>query len=267
MRLVCPSCGARYEVDDGAIPQTGRDVQCSACDHGWFQPGQAMLKAEPSLAAAPRAGTIPRRALNDDLLAILREEAEREAARRRAESAQEMETQEAFNLEDPEANTRLGTAAATQPAGRHRPAPDFGGLDDDAKGDDDAEGDVGADPGDEGTQPPQARRGRERLPDIEDISSTLAAAADRNALVIVENSPEKAARRGSGFTAGFLTVVGIAALLIMVYAFAPRIVVKLPQIRGALETYVVAIDEGRIWLDARLQSMIDKMQPSDDKVP
>lgn len=38
MRLVCPNCGAQYEVPDNVIPQGGRDVQCSNCGHTWFQP-------------------------------------------------------------------------------------------------------------------------------------------------------------------------------------------------------------------------------------
>ncbi|MDI3336468.1 zinc-ribbon domain-containing protein [Defluviimonas aestuarii] len=42
MRLICPSCGAQYEVDDSVIPETGRDVQCSNCGHAWFQ--QSALK-------------------------------------------------------------------------------------------------------------------------------------------------------------------------------------------------------------------------------
>jgi predicted Zn finger-like uncharacterized protein len=37
MRLVCPNCGAQYEVPDEVIPQGGRDVQCSSCGHTWFQ--------------------------------------------------------------------------------------------------------------------------------------------------------------------------------------------------------------------------------------
>jgi predicted Zn finger-like uncharacterized protein len=37
MRLICPNCGAQYEVDAGVIPETGRDVQCSNCGHTWFQ--------------------------------------------------------------------------------------------------------------------------------------------------------------------------------------------------------------------------------------
>ncbi|MDQ7081417.1 MAG: zinc-ribbon domain-containing protein, partial [Paracoccaceae bacterium] len=38
MRLVCPNCRAHYEVDDDAIPEGGRSVQCSACGETWFQP-------------------------------------------------------------------------------------------------------------------------------------------------------------------------------------------------------------------------------------
>ncbi len=37
MRLICPNCDAEYEVDDAAIPDAGRDVQCSNCGHAWFQ--------------------------------------------------------------------------------------------------------------------------------------------------------------------------------------------------------------------------------------
>ncbi|MGP1358631.1 zinc-ribbon domain-containing protein [Roseicyclus sp.] len=40
MRLTCPNCGARYEVDDAMIPPEGRDVQCSDCSTTWFQPGR-----------------------------------------------------------------------------------------------------------------------------------------------------------------------------------------------------------------------------------
>lgn len=38
MRLICPNCGAQYEVPDGVIPEQGRDVQCSNCGNTWFQP-------------------------------------------------------------------------------------------------------------------------------------------------------------------------------------------------------------------------------------
>lgn len=37
MRLICPNCGAQYEIPDGVIPENGRDVQCSNCGDTWFQ--------------------------------------------------------------------------------------------------------------------------------------------------------------------------------------------------------------------------------------
>lgn len=37
MRLICPNCGAQYEVPVDVIPEGGRDVQCSNCAHTWFQ--------------------------------------------------------------------------------------------------------------------------------------------------------------------------------------------------------------------------------------
>lgn len=45
MRLICPNCDAEYEVDDAAIPSSGRDVQCSSCGHAWFQ-GHPQVQAE-----------------------------------------------------------------------------------------------------------------------------------------------------------------------------------------------------------------------------
>ncbi len=49
MRLTCPNCGARYEVDDALIPPEGRDVQCSDCFTIWFQAGPR----KPHMAPPP----------------------------------------------------------------------------------------------------------------------------------------------------------------------------------------------------------------------
>ncbi|MBK6466238.1 MAG: zinc-ribbon domain-containing protein [Rhodobacter sp.] len=74
MRLVCPNCDAKYEVPDDAVPEGGRDVQCSSCGHA----SATGTEAEPAEAEVPPADTPPRRDLDDGVLAILREEAERE---------------------------------------------------------------------------------------------------------------------------------------------------------------------------------------------
>ncbi len=62
MRLICPNCGAQYEVDGSVIPTGGRDVQCSNCGHTWFQ-RQPREEAEADLSqggtAAPAAQDRP----------------------------------------------------------------------------------------------------------------------------------------------------------------------------------------------------------------
>lgn len=56
MRLICPNCGAQYEVDGSMIPDDGRDVQCSACGHTWFQlPEGVEPPPEPELDEAAEA--------------------------------------------------------------------------------------------------------------------------------------------------------------------------------------------------------------------
>lgn len=99
MRLGCPKCGALYEVDAAAIPETGREVQCSACDHQWFFRTAAANAAEPE---APRArGTDPA------VLQILREEAARElAARQRDANQPRAEQEQSVTLPTPPAGTR-----------------------------------------------------------------------------------------------------------------------------------------------------------------
>ncbi|MEO1952355.1 zinc-ribbon domain-containing protein [Thioclava sp.] len=367
MRLVCPNCGAQYEVDDAVIPDGGRDVQCSNCGHGWFQPSKDMLSAEPDtttaapppegwdldteteaeaeaaseeteaevtaetpiesealsepeqvsepeplpepeqqpepeaatplpepepvvttqstddtdaaiaamvstpepedqdddeedepgLGPAPRVGATPRKPLDDGLLSILREEAEREAAQRRAEGSSELETQDELNLEERETSEdaeRAAEAAAADLARRRKSAQDFSDLNE-------SEEDRVADLLGEDDEDMRAIRGRERLPDIDEINSTLTATSDREGDSVAEFSPEMARRRRSGFSRGFIFVMAITAILALLYAFAPDIAAKVPALKSPLTQYVVAVDEGRIWLDDQLQILTHRLSP------
>ena len=36
MIITCENCNKNFEVDSALIPENGRLLQCSACDHKWF---------------------------------------------------------------------------------------------------------------------------------------------------------------------------------------------------------------------------------------
>lgn len=54
MRITCPNCLAQYEIDGNLLPPEGREVQCSACDHIWFQsaPARKNTRAAPQIGAS-----------------------------------------------------------------------------------------------------------------------------------------------------------------------------------------------------------------------
>lgn len=95
MRLTCPRCAAQYEIADSAIPRDGREVECSACSHVWHQAGPEISASVPNSAPPapaetpafdPEARPVLSRALDESVLAILREEAARELQARAGES-------------------------------------------------------------------------------------------------------------------------------------------------------------------------------------
>lgn len=111
MRLICPRCGAQYEIDASAIPAAGRDVECSACDHIW--------RARPEgdgfdPAARPRLS----RPLSESVIEILRQEAARELEVRAAERRSQRLGEAA--LADPP----IAEAAQPAPAAPATPASD-----------------------------------------------------------------------------------------------------------------------------------------------
>lgn len=248
MRLICPNCDAVYEVDDAAIPDTGRDVQCSSCGHAWFQLPpelEAALAVEDSLFGATdpndddtdETGPLPaaampetrRTTLDDDVLAVLREEAEREAAARRMD-APAMETQVEMDM-PPAAAPVAGpvTAAARRIA-------QLKGVDPDARP----------------VPPPRPGSRRELLPDIEEINSTLKHADSSEA---PPPEPEAVAARNSAFRSGFTAMLLAASLVVAGYVMAPRLAAQIPAAAPALQGYVTTVDAGRLWLDGVLQGV------------
>lgn len=241
MRLICPNCDAEYEVDDSAIPDTGRDVQCSNCGHAWFQlPPEIELALEqddelfgqssasdpvppiPAEPAAPAAPEPARRQVDEDLLAILREEAEREAAARKAEAAP-LESQPDLGLAAPAAPV-AGTAARRIAQLKGEPVP--------------------------AATPPRPAARRDLLPDIEEINSSL-----KGSDPLPQDDYEIAtAAESRSFRSGFALTLVLALLAAAVYTAAPRIVAHIPATEAYMTSYVGAVDNARLWLDGAMKA-------------
>lgn len=264
MRLVCPNCDAEYEVDASVIPDTGRDVQCSNCGHAWFQLApevEAEMAAEEALFTAPPAPepraipvieepapppapsapvsppvaeTAPR-SIDESVLAVLREEAERELVARRSETPAPIETQTEMGLTPPAVAAQ--TAMTVDPVARR----------------------IARIKGVEPEPPPPAKpqTRRELLPAIEEINSTLRATSERRsgeagAISATMDQP----RRPTGFRNGFLLMVVLSALALAVYAMAPRLAQQIPGAAPALTAYVAAVNAARLWLDGAVLDLI-----------
>ncbi len=245
MRLLCPNCDAEYEVEASVIPESGRDVQCSNCGHAWFQVSpevMAEMEAEDALYDAPPAPVIaspmadpvvdlPRRGIDESVLAVLREEADRETAARRSETPQTIETQTEMGL--------TAQAAVASPAAQRIAR---------MKG-------VEASVAPPVPTRPQSRR--EMLPEIEEINSSLRASSEKRSGVAAAVSDSMAADRGSGgFRTGFVLMLFVAIVLAVLYIMAPKIAQQIPGAAGAMESYVIIIDNLRRLLDGLTRSAI-----------
>jgi predicted Zn finger-like uncharacterized protein len=362
MRLICPNCGAQYEVANDVIPAAGRDVQCSNCGHTWFeQPGaseaaeagDAYVPPRPP-AAAPAASprstppsrqpepkvqdAEPDKSLPDDdewpasksietgttddpssssdgdddlteapsadrwnnediepqdtfdtqgkqsahiqdnlgtdgkdaataeshaaptpkerrpslatrstvtpqIAEILREEAAREEAARRAEVESAFQSQPDLGLEAP--------------------------LDHDAQLAEEARRRMLRMRGDEaptiGTTASATRR--ELLPDIEEINSSLGKSPPRPATTQRNAVPEETSRGRRGFRLGFSVVLLIALGALLAYTNVPSLAQRVPSIAPLMSTYVTNVDQGRLWLDMRVQALLKQLEGAEGVTP
>jgi predicted Zn finger-like uncharacterized protein len=260
MRLVCPNCGAQYEVDTGAIPEDGRDVQCSNCGHTWFQPpaGQDAgladelgmtapaqsappthpappVPAEPEPASpapdAEASGKHMRRALDPGVRDILREEAERESTARDGDD-NTLETQPDLGLDSPgQDDTDTLNRRMARLRGSDLPEESGSG----------------------------AGKRRDLLPDIEEINSSLRATSEREAEVPAapDSATDTSAQRG--FRTGFGLMMILTAALIGLYAYAEALAGMVPQAQPALSGFVNIANGLRDWLDLVMQGTATRL--------
>jgi predicted Zn finger-like uncharacterized protein len=176
------------------------------------KPAPAMLDEDDDDDAPPAA--LPARKPDEAVLAVLREEAEREIAQRRQETAG-IETQPDLGLAEPveRRTTPAAEVAATAAvAGAAR---------------------------------------RDLLPDIDVINSTLRSDADRGA-VHAGDDDEMVGERRRGFRTGFGLVLLLVAALILLYVAAGWLAQTVPALAPLLAAYVEAANGFRAWLDGLL---------------
>ncbi|WP_172298713.1 zinc-ribbon domain-containing protein [Pseudoruegeria sp. HB172150] len=257
MRLICPNCGAQYDVDGSLIPEAGRDVQCSNCGHSWFQRPEDFdleledaLESDPAKAPAspetapdapaetpPETPASPKpRSLDPAVADVLREEAERETKARREETTGGLESQPDLGLDEAEedrAVTATRSAAARARMARLRGQ------------EDEPEGDSGPRSG--------------LLPDVDEINSTLRGQEDREATAEPEIATEEEKKR-TGFRVGFFAVMGLCIVLVLVYSFAPLIVRSVPQSETVLSIYVDGVNKARITVNGTVEDLAAKLR-------
>lgn len=273
MRLICPNCDAQYEVPDDVMPVAGRDVQCSNCGQTWFQYHPDHTPSEQSElvdAPAPDEETAPpppppphpiaapeRQQLDPAVADILRQEAEAEQAARRSTQPDGLESQPdlGMDLEDSAyedaADRRAREARDRMARLRGNDTPEVqaaGGT---------------APTGESATAAAALGSRRDLLPDIEEINSTLRSGSARTGSGAADLDPEIDApthqRMRRGFRTGFTTVLLIFAVLAIVYVFAPRLSAAVPALASPLQSYVQIVDNGRSWLDEKVQGMLKSL--------
>lgn len=255
MRLICPNCGAQYEVPTEVIPNEGRDVQCSACSNTWFQthpdhdaaladevdapsvePVAPPPPPEPEREAEPAPRPQPeRRELDPNVSNVLRQEAELEAAARAAEAGAPLESQPDLGLDSPtedESQRRAREARERMARMRGEPVP--------------AENAVAA-----ATVAAGSRR--DLLPDIEEINSTLRSSGERRRPAEATDADlpgtmPQVRRKRHGFRRSFLTVLVLAGIAIGTYVFGPKISETIPAAQEYVSKYTDGVETARSWL-------------------
>lgn len=298
MRLICPNCGAQYEVDAKVIPNSGRDVQCSNCGHTWFQrstevdsdlaqemgfelttddaasdtPVQAAQNDAPA-PEVPDFGDDDDDAMGADVASAVS-----------AAPADDIQDQTPEDAPKPASETPVQRSAVSESVRDilraevafdqtvRQPEPDTLetqaelGLDE-APTKEQKQGLRermarlrGLNPAEVTDASAPSGKRRDLLPDIEEINSTLSAASERDedGTVLNDETRKERARR-TGFRTTFLLLIVIVVILVLLYTLAPMLAQKVPALEGILNAYVTASNAFRSWLDVTISSTSERL--------
>jgi len=243
MRLICPSCRAEYEIPSDAIPETGRDLQCSGCGTTWFSGPAKTSQDSAKNTESTRLQSMPTNtgtdlpSLDAAVADILRQEAAGEVRRRSLDAAGGAENQKDSGL-----NT--GNYSTTQ----DRHAQETRGRLERIRGV--SEASTALQSGNF-LSPPHETRSK-GLPDVEALNSSLRATENSLRAINSKNTVPRFYQQ-VGFSSGFLFVISIAATLALVYSQNVAISKMAPSLEEPLGYYQITVDQARIWLDQQAE--------------
>lgn len=280
MRLICPNCGAQYEVPDDVIPDAGRDVQCSNCGDTWFQhhpnhepavadedgEGESLDSPPDTQESEPEVEPVVE-AEQDS------EEAEPEAQPPEPEPQKEGPTPSRRDLDPAIADILRQEAEyeekerAKESRGGIETQPDLGlaieGTDERTKQVQARMARLRGTPEEDGARneevstadiDPNSRRNL--LPDIEEITSSLSSDDSHPVPAPVSDDIDTApVRKSGGFMRGFLSGVLIVAVIAAIYLLAPTISAQFPAMEGAMSVYVKIVDAIRVTLNEQIGNL------------
>jgi len=289
MRLVCPNCAAQYEVDDGNIPEGGRNVQCANCEKTWFQEPAGADKSAGAKKLSPgrqalrkaKADTAPTEEPSPEQ--ILEAEAAQEAGQSDGGSDDTATTSEAPAIDQSVLDILRKEAeldAEVRNSERHAPTRDAPG--------EFAQQEHPVEP-DADNLANRARAARSRMNVKRERERRLHISADQaesygddfvnptaennedpggrrqlpdidelnSSLRSANDKSRPAEHKGQPVTprrkvagrVGFYLAVWIALLLTATYTLDEQIVSSVPQAEPFLDSYTTQVDKGRLWLD------------------
>jgi predicted Zn finger-like uncharacterized protein len=252
MRLTCPTCSARYEIEPALIAPGGQHVQCTACHSRWFvsqqaAPARAAPESEdaildrldkrtkrlrvvpatggaPGAADAPAPDSEPRGFTWERRSADPRAPLNVVAGERTEGSAKDpVPTERA-----PEPLPQAASSVADEP--EHEPMLE--------------------EPPFEPAAAEAAAPGSIARPRL-DLEGAASASALQRPL-----PPPLRRRFGRGVLFGLL----VAGLLYASYRAADEIAVQVPATGPYLTRYVAAVDEGRLWMEATFGPSVERLR-------
>ncbi len=302
MRLICPNCGAQYEVADDVIPVAGRDVQCSNCGHTWFErpgaseaaeAGEALPHLEPAPEQAEVVAAMPDPEPQPELIPEPEPEPEIPSEAEPEIPFEPTPAPEPEPAPIPDADpipafdpVAIAAAAAVprrglsedlaemlrQEAAREaearaaeavaRPQNPVSGT---SFSDDQRDDDVRLRTARlRGEEPSKPITAAARRELLPDIEMINSSLRPATEYGTMDTTTEPVAQaRKRGARFGFTTVMLIVAILVGLYIGAPRLSALVPAAEPVLTRYVAVVNDVRLWIDLKMQAFIaDQSTPA-----